>query len=239
MQLVRWETQELDFGVRGGRLRRARPALANAEVTLACQYRIREGSDAGSRTMLYTIPSTAGEKQIVHVPFVANKGVLFNFLFTVVDDEDPLTDLGFWLYREESWLDVQPWGSTDGILRRPFGNDDLDLVRSMQSAALSAARGGGRPRRCSRRSRGCPARTVRGSRWRRPRPAAGEAAVAQPADAADGSMVCAASSASPVGVRHDRHRRRQPHPLAQRDRGVTSYRDAIMADWYNATTVRC
>ena len=68
--------------------------------------------------------------------FRAGKGVLYQFVFTSDDGSR-------WrLYREETTLWVQPLPG-DAVVRHPFGNDDLDLVRGVQSAEGTALAPGG------------------------------------------------------------------------------------------------
>lgn len=49
----------------------------------------------------------------------------------------------FHLYREETFLTIQPWGANDPITIRPFGDDDLDPTRPMTNATLAAGTSGG------------------------------------------------------------------------------------------------
>ena len=65
-----------------------------------------------------------------YLTFEAVKGVQFKFLFT--------SDADFWLYRSEAVLKVADWGGkVRGV--QPFGDDDLDLVRSLHDAQTGAS----------------------------------------------------------------------------------------------------
>jgi hypothetical protein len=69
------------------------------------------------------------------VSFEAGKGVLVKYLLT--------SPSPFWLYREETVIQVQPWGSPEMLPVQPFGSDDLDPPRPMKHAELAAAAPGG------------------------------------------------------------------------------------------------
>lgn len=137
LSLGRWETQELDFddmgwkAVLGGFITIKTPDAVNP-VTLTTTVLGQSGT--AMATLVNVLPGTSGAKQKIYVPFAANKGVLYKFVFTCAT--------AFWLYREESTLIVQPWGGkAKGI--KPFGNDDLDLVRGMHHAGMVASQQGG------------------------------------------------------------------------------------------------
>lgn len=131
--LTRWETQELDHGqldyhsLLFGEI----TLRSTATVTLQITSRLSDGSNI---VKTYAIPTTAGAKRKVFVPFEATQGVLHQYLFTCAS--------AFWLYREESSITVQPWGGNPQPVH-PFGNDDLDLVRNNVDAGLAASRPGG------------------------------------------------------------------------------------------------
>jgi hypothetical protein len=134
LSLLRWESQELDHGFQGWKtpLFMQVTLRSNQAVVLTVRtYR----QDGNFLDRLYTIPSTGGIKQMRFVPFKATKGVLFKYLWNAGDDP-------FWLYREETKLTIQPWGGSQHIEVKPFGSDDLDLVRSMVDAESAAARPG-------------------------------------------------------------------------------------------------
>jgi hypothetical protein len=139
LQLQRWETQEVDHGIPGWHypLWAWISLRAPADVTLTIQPYREAGSPINTGPLEpYTIPATGAIKRKCFVPFVAEKGVLFKYILT--------SPLPFHLHREESSVIVQPWGASDSIETRPFGNDDLsEYSRSMRSARLTAAKGGG------------------------------------------------------------------------------------------------
>jgi hypothetical protein len=87
-------------------------------------------------TSTYVIPSTGGVKQKRMVDFNPTKGVLFAHLFTSTQP--------FWLYREESEVQVEDWESGEAQWVPLFvANDDLDPARTMGNAAVAAATPGG------------------------------------------------------------------------------------------------
>ncbi len=135
LALSRWETQELDLGVSGWKVMPA--AWVTLKSTAQVDYTVTVYGQSGTAmtTLSGSIASTAGATQKVYVPFAANKGRLYKFLFT--------SAARFWLYREESLVYMQPWGSPEPTAVKPFGNDDLDLVRGMHHAAQTAGKSGG------------------------------------------------------------------------------------------------
>ena len=127
--LDRWETQELTLGTPGWK------ALVEGWIT----YRSTEtmtmsvtimSEDGTSREKTYYLPDTDGVKRQYHLTFEAAKGVQFKFLF--------LSTADFWLYRPESMLKIMDWG---GEIRgvQPFGDDNLDLTRSLHDATPGAS----------------------------------------------------------------------------------------------------
>ena len=135
LALSRWETQELELDSSGWKTIPASwiTVKSSADVTLTVTVFGQSGT--AMTTLVNTIPSTGGAKQKIYVPFASNKGMLYKFVFT--------SAAKFWLYREESILYVQPWGEPQAKPLKPFGNDDLDLVRGMHHAALTAGKSGG------------------------------------------------------------------------------------------------
>lgn len=135
LSLSRWESQEIDHGFHGQQV----PLFGHicirsvSDVTLTM---IAYRQDGTSVTKPYTLPSTAGAKTKLFVPFDATRGVLFKYTFTSEDQP-------FWLYREESIIRIQPWGQGGFLELAPFGDDDLDTpIRGMQDAGIAAARSG-------------------------------------------------------------------------------------------------
>lgn len=136
LKLNRWETQETNHGLPGWF------QLLWAHVTLKCTADVVvtitfvANQETGARVVkTYTIPHTSGAKVRRFVSFEAGKGVLVKYLLT--------SAVPFWLYREETVVQVQPWGSGEAASVQPFGDDDLDPTRPMKSASLAAAAPGG------------------------------------------------------------------------------------------------
>ncbi len=135
-QLQLWQTQRIDFGLRG------RKAVWRLEVAYRSEFPVdftmRYYNTAGVLlgTQLYTLPETDGEKAIKHVRFQSNAGWLYEFDWSVDDAE------GFALYRPETRLDVLPQGGELQTVN-PFGDDDLDKVRSLSRARDIATASGG------------------------------------------------------------------------------------------------
>jgi hypothetical protein len=134
LQISRWESQPINHGHTGEQT----PLYANISIVSAAAVTLTLTAyrqDGTSVVKTYTLSSTAAAKTTLFVPFEAVRGTLFKYLFT--------STAPFYLYREETVVVTQPWGIPDAIRARPFGNDNLDLVRGMQDAGLVAARGGG------------------------------------------------------------------------------------------------
>lgn len=135
--LDRWETQLIDFGF-GGRksIYHLECAYRSAyPVTLTVQVYNVEALLL--QTLTYALDATsATQKAIKHVDFHSNAGWLYKFIWTVENAA------GFWLYREETRLEVLPWGGKLQTVN-PFGDDDLDKVRSLSRAKDIASTSGG------------------------------------------------------------------------------------------------
>lgn len=137
LALTRFETQEEPNDISGFQI----PTSGQITLKSTAQVNMRVITYGQNGLALddntYALPSTAGVKSVLTLnPFLTpQKGLLTKFVFTSAS--------GFWLYREESWLEIQPWAGGQVQTQRPFGNDDLDPARAMRSAALTAARGGG------------------------------------------------------------------------------------------------
>lgn len=133
-QLTRYETQEqpdgiMDFHVPvSGQIAIKSTAIVTMQVTAYGQ------SGQILSTIGYPLPSTANVKGMIslHTLLQAQKGILFKYVFSSAN--------GFWLYREESWIAIQPTGGGAPVKSRVFGDDDLDPARPMRDATLSAAR---------------------------------------------------------------------------------------------------
>ena len=127
--LDRWETQELNLGSPGWKaLLEGWVTYRSSEAVTMQVTAMRE--DGTSQVKTYTLPDTTDVKRQHYLTFEAVKGVQFKFLFT--------SDADFWLYRPESVLKVVDWGGqVRGV--QPFGDDDLDLVRSLRDAQTGAS----------------------------------------------------------------------------------------------------
>jgi hypothetical protein len=139
LALTRWETQETDHLVHGwqsllwSNITLKTPDAINA-VTLTLTIYNNNGVQQGA-PQTYTIAPTNNLKQKRWIPFQANKGALYKYVFTC--------PVSFWLYREEAEVMVKPWNEEMPLLKRPWGNDDLDPSRGMGKASLAAAHSGG------------------------------------------------------------------------------------------------
>lgn len=131
LALTRWETQETDHGIAETQIPITGTVTvkSQAEVTLTLTIYSQTGV---ATVQTYPLPSTAGAKIALDVPFAAAKGRLFKYLFT---SEQPFT-----LYREEATVTVAVWGGGSDPVRqvRPFGNDDFQ-GRGMNHASRVAA----------------------------------------------------------------------------------------------------
>lgn len=134
--LTRYETQELTLGTPGWKILLTVQEISlrsTADVTL--QIVITGQSGQVIATDSYTLAATGGAKQNILVPVNGRKGYFFKFVFTSTNP--------FSLYREESTISFQPFGGGEVQTERPFGDDDLDLVRGMRNPSLVAERRGG------------------------------------------------------------------------------------------------
>jgi len=132
----RWETQETNHTLPGWfyPLYAHITLKSTADVTLTTT--MQHNQVGGTTTRTYTIPSTAGQKQRRFLNgFHAGKGVLIKYVLTSAEP--------FWLYRDETTVVIQPWGSYDAVTVQPFGNDDQDPARPMTHAILAAQSSGG------------------------------------------------------------------------------------------------
>ncbi len=134
-QLMRWETQELDHDQPGSfSLIDANVTLkSTADVTFAISTYVNQTGTIVVDT--YTIPSTGGVKIKTYVPFVARRAFLVKYLLT--------SAAAFWLYLEESSVQLQPTMGGAPALKRITGNADADPTREMVNAVDAAGRSGG------------------------------------------------------------------------------------------------
>ncbi len=135
LAVARWETQERDEGIQGW------AAAFWSFITIACFDNVTltilcyDQNGNVFNTVTNVIASTAGAKQKLFVPFVANKSVLRKYTLT--------SPAAFYLYREETYVELQPLEGGEIRKVQIFGNDDLDRIRAMHDAGLGAARSGG------------------------------------------------------------------------------------------------
>jgi hypothetical protein len=137
-QLTRWETQETNHGLPGwfaplyGHL----TLKSTAVVTLTLALQINQRGTTVTET--YEIPSTGGVKVRHFQSFKTErggKGVLIKYTLT--------SPAAFYLYREETVIQIQPWGAAEPIGVQPFGNSGEDPTRGMVHTVLAAQRSGG------------------------------------------------------------------------------------------------
>lgn len=136
LQLQLWQTQRIDFG-RGGRKSVYHLEVAyrsDFPVTLVARCYNTRGTLLTEQS--YPLLETDGEKVVDHVMFQPNAGWLYEFDWRVDDAA------GFALYRPETRLDVFLWNG-EMITVNPFGDDDLDKVRSLSRARDIATASGG------------------------------------------------------------------------------------------------
>lgn len=135
LAVARWETQEIDNGIQEWAMVfwSFITIASNADVTLTILCYNQEGGVFN--TLVNTIPNTGGAKRKLFVPFAPNKSVLRKYTLT--------SDEPFWLYREETYVEIQSWFGGEIRKAQIFGNDDTDGIRSMHDSASSAARSGG------------------------------------------------------------------------------------------------
>jgi hypothetical protein len=135
-QLDRWETQETNHNIPGWFYPLYAHITLKATQPVTLTTIMSHNQTGGLTTRTYTIPATGGVKQRRFLPgFQAGKGVLIKYILT--------SPTPFWLYRDETSVVIQPWGSFDPIQVKPFGNDDLDPARTMSHATLNAQAAGG------------------------------------------------------------------------------------------------
>lgn len=141
-QLERWETQLVDHGYTGWQSIPMGYITYRAEtpVTLEIDVYNQEGQ------VIQTIQPTPAldaspVKRKLFCGFPAHKGCFFKYRF--VGTSTISGGPKFWLYKPETSMFIQPWDGSAPRWVRPFGDDDLDLVRGLKDAGLGAARSGG------------------------------------------------------------------------------------------------
>lgn len=138
LAITRWESEERPHQGMAGKWQKPIQGLISLRSTGAVTLTITSYGYAGTvmDTSAYVIPTTGGAKQKVRVPFNPAKGLLFVYLFTAA--------AGFYVYREESDLEVEDWLSGSAVwVPLPSSNDDLDPARTMGNASVAAATPGG------------------------------------------------------------------------------------------------
>jgi hypothetical protein len=133
--LTRFETQEGRFGIDDWKIENYGQVTykSTGPVTLTSFIYGMDGQLL--RNYVYTLPSTGGVKAIHPYKPFANRGLLYKYTVTAA--------AGFWLYREESWIELQAWQGGQTVKIKPFGNDDLDETRIMTDSVGAASRAGG------------------------------------------------------------------------------------------------
>ncbi len=135
-QLQLWQTQRIDFGLRGRKAVWRMEVAYRSEFPVQLTMRFYNTDGVLLGTQLYALPETDGRKAVRHVRFQSNAGWLYEFDWYVADTD------GFALYRPETRLDVLPQGGELTTVN-PFGDDDLDKVRSLSRARDIATASGG------------------------------------------------------------------------------------------------
>lgn len=134
LALTRWETQERPFPGMDGKWQKPLEALLTIRSSADVSWQLTSAGFSGAslNVSTYTIPSTGGAKQKVRVPLNAAKGLLFTHLFT--------SAAAFWLYKEESEIQIEDWTSGQAAWIPMWGaNDDRDPARQMGNSASAAA----------------------------------------------------------------------------------------------------
>lgn len=132
--LTRWETQELNYGMPGWFYLTFGHIVLKSSTTVTLTVSMYDQT-GNAITREYDIPSTQGQKQRQYVTFKAVRGALVKFR---LDGDSP-----FYLYRDETQLTAMSWGAGTPTKIQPFGNDDLDVTRTMTNATFAAQASGG------------------------------------------------------------------------------------------------
>ena len=138
LAITRWQTQERPHLGLEGRWQKPIEAFVSIRSSGPVNLRITTFGLSGATldTSNYTLISTAGAKQKIRVPLNAAKGQLFEYLLSSTS--------GFYVYREESEINVEDWSS--GAARwcpMPASNDDRDPARVMGNSVIAAQTPGG------------------------------------------------------------------------------------------------
>jgi hypothetical protein len=133
LELTLWETQPTDHGIVG-----VEQTLGDSFVTLrstsTVTLTITAYRESGATTVgTVPIPSTGGIKKKVYTRLPTLRGMLFQYSFS--------SAVAHRLFREESMVNVQPWGAEAPVLVQPFGTDNLDVARVVRDAEGASLRG--------------------------------------------------------------------------------------------------
>lgn len=136
-QLTRFETQEIRNGFDQWHMCTYGQVTykAASAVTMTVLVYGQDGTLLATDTYSFAATGSPPQKAMAVYRPQARKGVLYKYTFT--------SSQGFWLYREESYLEFQGWTGGKREKVKPFGNDDLDSTRSMTLAEGAAERAGG------------------------------------------------------------------------------------------------
>lgn len=133
--LDRWETQETNHGLPGWFYLTTGYVTLKSNRDVVLTITMLTNQERGTLDVRqYKIPQTDGQKVRRYVSVAAIKGTLVKYALT---SEQP-----FWLYQEETNLQVMPWGGAPQTVQ-PFGNADADPTRRMVRSELAAATPGG------------------------------------------------------------------------------------------------
>lgn len=136
--LEEWITQQIDHGQLGFHYLIHAMITLKSTVDVTLEVTTYLNQTGASVVDTYVIPATGGQKLKRFVPFVARKGVLYQYHFLRA------AGTPYWIYREESSVTLQPWDGGSPVVVKPFGNDDIDVpTRSMISAESAAQQPGG------------------------------------------------------------------------------------------------
>lgn len=112
LRLTRFETRALDFGILGMFVHFDGFITYNAPDTVTFSLTI------DGVTTVYALGATAGDTRKQYIPFRANRGLLAEYLL-----ESPTA---FMLFKDQTGLQLLPWGAQQPQDVRPFGGADID-----------------------------------------------------------------------------------------------------------------
>ena len=129
--LIHSEVRESSYGMQGYfHCRDAYIGLrSTVSVTLTMTF------DGTSQT--YTLPSTAGNRRKVYIPFSSNKGKVYRFQFDAVDGQTP-----FQIYAVDTELRIKQFMTSLGYQTiRAFGEESTAVTSAFQSSLLTGGKG--------------------------------------------------------------------------------------------------